>query len=423
MGLINKLYKKLKEDPALKTKDEDNKKQIKSIKTKIMNRNKKSNLDRSKLENYLLKQDLTPQDLNKSNSNPKKNEVMNGKKLDSLLNSDNYTYIKDFVDRWGDDNCTNQSLKILHKKLDEKGFKIDKKDLKPILIEIRKLEKKKNDNKIKMEIKLNSQKNLVSLIKSDFHRFVEDFVNNFGEDSYPDVLFKRLQKRLENKGYMIDEDDLRRHLTLVRKLRNEKRERYTKSTLTYEGIAAIHYMERMNDYSGSENITWLKKLLLEDKGLDEINADLVINKYVEKQYNDFEKKQNNEIKNELNDHSYSSNKIDSLNGFEFENFLSILFQEMGYQVQSTKLSGDQGADLIISKYNEKIAVQAKRYKNKVSNSAVQEVVASIAHYGANKGMVVTNSHFTKSAIELAKSNQIQLIDGDELNSLINKHLK
>lgn len=166
-------------------------------------------------------------------------------------------------------------------------------------------------------------------------------------------------------------------------------------------------MERMNDYSGSENIPWLRKLILEDKGLNEENADLIIKKFIEKQYNDFKKKQDNEIKQELNNQTYSYNKIDSLNGFEFENFLSQLFKQMGYQVKSTKLSGDQGADLIISKYNEKIAVQAKRYNNKVSNRAVQEVVASIPHYGANKGMVVTNSYFTKSAIELAKSNQIQ----------------
>ncbi|KYC48905.1 MAG: Restriction endonuclease [Candidatus Methanofastidiosum methylothiophilum] len=119
-----------------------------------------------------------------------------------------------------------------------------------------------------------------------------------------------------------------------------------------------------------------------------------------------------------------STKIQDLNkldGYQFENFLKSLFKNMGYKVSHTPLSGDQGADLIIEKFGEKTAVQAKRYQGSVSNKAVQEVVASIAHYNVNRGMVVTNSDFTRSAIELATSNSVELVDKNKLKNWLEQY--
>ena len=58
--------------------------------------------------------------------------------------------------------------------------------------------------------------------------------------------------------------------------------------------------------------------------------------------------------------------------------------------------------------------------SKVSNKAVQEVVASIPYYGADRGLVVTNS-FTNSAIKLAEANDIDLIDRYKLERLIKEY--
>ena len=55
----------------------------------------------------------------------------------------------------------------------------------------------------------------------------------------------------------------------------------------------------------------------------------------------------------------------------------------------------------------------------MSNKPIQEVVGSLKYYNANQGVVVTNSEFTKGAQELAKANQVILIDGEALNDLIN----
>ncbi|WBL47736.1 restriction endonuclease [Clostridium estertheticum] len=116
--------------------------------------------------------------------------------------------------------------------------------------------------------------------------------------------------------------------------------------------------------------------------------------------------------------TYTINEIDIMTGIEFEIFIEKLFQCLGYTTVITKASGDQGVDLIIVKNNYKIGVQAKCYSNKVSNSAIQEVVAGRKYYKCDKVMVVTNNFFTKSAVELAKVNDVTLWNRETLNKKI-----
>lgn len=113
--------------------------------------------------------------------------------------------------------------------------------------------------------------------------------------------------------------------------------------------------------------------------------------------------------------------IDRMEGHEFEHFLQKLFSAMGYKVEVTKASGDQGADLLAEKFGSKIAIQAKRYTGPVGNKAVQEVIGAMQYYKCDKGIVVTNSTFTKSASELAWSSNVELIDRHELIKLIDKY--
>lgn len=91
---------------------------------------------------------------------------------------------------------------------------------------------------------------------------------------------------------------------------------------------------------------------------------------------------------------------------------------MGYKTELTKGSGDQGADLILQKNHVKIVIQIKRYSGKVGNKAVQEVIAAKYFYKADKGIVITNNYFTNSAIDLALSSHIKLINRDKLIKMI-----
>lgn len=113
-------------------------------------------------------------------------------------------------------------------------------------------------------------------------------------------------------------------------------------------------------------------------------------------------------------------EIDKMSGYKFEEFMKRVYEQLGYSVYHTPKSGDQGADLILtSKEKKRIAVQVKRYSGKVSNSAVQEIVAAKGFYKCTEGIVVTNSYFTDSARQLAKANFIDLVDRNELEKMIN----
>lgn len=116
-------------------------------------------------------------------------------------------------------------------------------------------------------------------------------------------------------------------------------------------------------------------------------------------------------------------KIDSMSGEEFEEFLSICFKRLGYQVRATPKSNDFGADLILTKDSRKTVVQAKRYRGKVGSAAVQEVVGAIKYYGAQEAIVITNSQFTASARELARPNGVILWGREQLIDLINRAAK
>ncbi|WFB59684.1 restriction endonuclease [Paenibacillus sp. BR1-192] len=125
------------------------------------------------------------------------------------------------------------------------------------------------------------------------------------------------------------------------------------------------------------------------------------------------------MRNELFDR-ITIDDVDLMSGRQFEEFLCNIFAGMGYKCTLTKLSGDQGIDIILEKNGYKIGVQSKCYSTAVGNKAIQEVTAGLNHYGLDKGIVVTNNYFTTSAIELANSNKVSLWDRKVLADKINQ---
>ena len=114
-------------------------------------------------------------------------------------------------------------------------------------------------------------------------------------------------------------------------------------------------------------------------------------------------------------------QIDKMDGAAFEECLAALFSRQGYQVEQTPYRGDWGADLVLSKNGTRTVVQAKRYKNSVGVRAVQEAVAAKAKYKCTEAMVVTNSTFTRQAIELARANRVTLVDREQLIRQLLRH--
>lgn len=118
---------------------------------------------------------------------------------------------------------------------------------------------------------------------------------------------------------------------------------------------------------------------------------------------------------------YNISQINSLSGEEFEEYLKLLFEQMGYTVSLTKKSKDFGVDLILTKNKKQTIVQAKCYSHTVGVSAVQEIISARAHYKIKQAMVVSNQNFSKEAEVLARENSVLLAGKSELEGLISKY--
>ncbi len=114
----------------------------------------------------------------------------------------------------------------------------------------------------------------------------------------------------------------------------------------------------------------------------------------------------------------SIDDIDSMTGIEFENYTEALLRKLGYRTQQTAITGDFGVDLIALKDHKKIAVQCKRYKRPLGLGAIQEVHAGMTHCGCDSALVITNSSFTKAAVQLARTTHCRLIDRAELAAIV-----
>lgn len=108
---------------------------------------------------------------------------------------------------------------------------------------------------------------------------------------------------------------------------------------------------------------------------------------------------------------------DDITPDEFEQACANVLNNVGWQAQKTKASGDQGADVIAVKDDVKIVIQCKLYGQPVGNFAVQEAHAARAHYDADLAAVVTNQTYTKSAKQLANTTGVLLLHYDDLSQL------
>ncbi len=100
--------------------------------------------------------------------------------------------------------------------------------------------------------------------------------------------------------------------------------------------------------------------------------------------------------------------LDQMTGVEFEQYLATLFAILGHQVTKTPPVGDQGADLILKRFGEITVVQAKRWKQPVGPTAIQQVFTAKQLFDAQNVLVVTTSKFTKQAKEMAEKLGVEL---------------
>ncbi|MGD6803933.1 restriction endonuclease [Rossellomorea aquimaris] len=123
-----------------------------------------------------------------------------------------------------------------------------------------------------------------------------------------------------------------------------------------------------------------------------------------------------------NMNKYWVEDIDTLTGIQFEQVLAQLYRSRGYTALKTNPTADYGADLILKRNNDKIAVQAKCYgeDKKVGVGAINEVLGGAGYHNCNKKVVVTNRYFTENAIISATRNNVLLVNRDGLIQMLNE---
>ncbi len=113
--------------------------------------------------------------------------------------------------------------------------------------------------------------------------------------------------------------------------------------------------------------------------------------------------------------------IDGMEGHDFEQFCARLLMKNGFEnVLVTQGSGDQGVDILAEKDDIRYAIQCKNYASKLGNGPVQEIHAGKVFYHCHVGVVMTNSTFTQSALELAEATNVILWDRDRLQEFMDE---
>jgi len=110
--------------------------------------------------------------------------------------------------------------------------------------------------------------------------------------------------------------------------------------------------------------------------------------------------------------------VDRMSGVEFEKYVAQLLRSRGNKVTQIGGANDFGVDIILKKDGEKYAVQIKRSSKPVSRVAISDAVGGRQFYKCDRPAVITNSYFTKSAKELAKSTDCLLVDRNKLSEWI-----
>lgn len=124
------------------------------------------------------------------------------------------------------------------------------------------------------------------------------------------------------------------------------------------------------------------------------------------------------------------NSLKSITPDRFEQLVVDLLEKMGYgEGRQVGRSGDGGIDGVINQDPlglEKVYIQAKLWQSQVGEPEIRNFSGSLEARGANKGVFITTSNFSSSAIETTRfisagNKFVRLINGVELARLMIDH--
>lgn len=120
-------------------------------------------------------------------------------------------------------------------------------------------------------------------------------------------------------------------------------------------------------------------------------------------------------------------QLSSITWRHFEYICQKLVESMGFAVQRTQPSHDEGIDLIaeeasVFRARSTYVFSCKNWATRsVGIGPVRELDSLVGHFQAKQGVLLTTSTFTRDAIEYAKNKPLQLINGFRLRELLLTH--
>ena len=227
--------------------------------------------------------------------------------------------------------------------------------------------RKKDEIKSQIEA---AKENIAKIEESGNIRLISNFIKQYPNSNVSDQNFFNLKSVLAKKGIILTDLEL---TAVINGVRTEGELEWLKGRILYNNPSSSdecikNYIEifgKVNKNVQKERlIDYLIKILKDTYNYQgNLDSDLIrIEKQVE--LDRFE----NSLTGQASGYRITINDIDRMNGYAFEFVLKELFKKMGYRVIHTTLSNDQGADLIIEKFNVKTVIQAKNWQNNVTNS-------------------------------------------------------
>jgi restriction system protein len=120
----------------------------------------------------------------------------------------------------------------------------------------------------------------------------------------------------------------------------------------------------------------------------------------------------------------SAKTLGKMEWYSFELLCKIYYESVGYRVTKTKAGADGGVDLLLYQKDcesPHALVQCKaRASRDIGVSYIRELLGVMTADKVQKGILITNSCFTKEAIKLAQSQPIEAIDVYKLATLVNE---
>ena len=116
-------------------------------------------------------------------------------------------------------------------------------------------------------------------------------------------------------------------------------------------------------------------------------------------------------------------RLDALGPTDFEEFVAELFEALGFGVEHSGGTGDEGADLLVRRAGLLGIVQCKYQKTGkgvIGSPDLQKFLGAIRHHSVHKGFFVTTRTFSLAAERFAGEHPIELIDGPRLVELVHE---